>query len=158
LQASSATIEEVIMIAAGEVALGGHRAGGTFMCRCPNHPDRTPSLVVRDTISGVLVHCHAECPQSLVIEALRVRGVWARRERRLDPRPTSAPPARRYANRTVVAGRAVQNRRRRRRAAGCDLADRPRRERLQDRQKDARAGVGPRSRSMLMRTSSLGSA
>ena len=62
-------------------ALGGQRAGGTWMARCPVHDDRKPSLSIRDSDEGkVLVHCHAGCDQSQVIAKLRLRGLWNERD------------------------------------------------------------------------------
>lgn len=59
-------------------ALGGHRAGATWMARCPAHEDRLPSLAIRDGHDGrVLVRCHAGCPQREVIAALRERDLWS---------------------------------------------------------------------------------
>lgn len=58
-------------------ALGGGRAGGGWMARCPAHDDREPSLSIRAAgESRVLVHCHAGCTQGQVIAALRARGLW----------------------------------------------------------------------------------
>ena len=58
-------------------ALGGRRAGGTWMARCPAHDDREPSLSITDGRNGkVLVRCHAGCDQDDVIAALRLRHVW----------------------------------------------------------------------------------
>jgi putative DNA primase/helicase len=58
-------------------ALGGRKAGGAWIARCPAHDDRNPSLSIRDAADGtVLVHCHAGCEQTKVINALRVRGLW----------------------------------------------------------------------------------
>ena len=58
-------------------ALGGRKAGGSWMVRCPAHDDRTPSLSIRDTGDGkVLVRCHAGCEQEQVISILRSRGLW----------------------------------------------------------------------------------
>ena len=60
-------------------ALGGRKAGGGWMARCPAHDDRTPSLSIRDADDGkVLVRCHAGCDQERVIAALRARGLWDR--------------------------------------------------------------------------------
>ena len=60
--------------------LGGRKAGGGWMARCPAHDDRTPSLSIRDADDGkVLVHCHAGCDQERVIAALRSRGLWMER-------------------------------------------------------------------------------
>jgi len=58
-------------------ALGGRKAGGGWMARCPAHDDRTPSLSIRDADDGkVLVRCHTGCDQMLVIAALRSLGLW----------------------------------------------------------------------------------
>jgi hypothetical protein len=58
-------------------ALGGRKAGGGWMARCPAHDDRTPSLSIRDARDGkVLVRCHAGCDQEQVVSILRSRGLW----------------------------------------------------------------------------------
>jgi putative DNA primase/helicase len=58
-------------------ALGGHRAGTTWMARCPVHEDRSPSLSVTTGKDGkVLVRCHAGCDQRDVIATLKGRGLW----------------------------------------------------------------------------------
>lgn len=60
-------------------ALGGRKATGSWMARCPAHDDRNPSLSIRDTDDGkVLVRCHAGCDQERVIAALRWRGLWGK--------------------------------------------------------------------------------
>jgi hypothetical protein len=58
-------------------ALGGHRAGATWMARCPVHEDRSPSLAISAGKGGkVLVRCHAGCDQRDLIAALQERGLW----------------------------------------------------------------------------------
>ena len=58
-------------------ALGGHRAGTTWMARCPVHEDRSPSLSISSGKDGkVLVRCHAGCDQRDLIAALLQRGLW----------------------------------------------------------------------------------
>jgi DNA primase len=58
-------------------ALGGHRAGGTWMACCPVHDDRSPSLSISAGKDGkVLVRCHAGCEQRDLIAALQERGLW----------------------------------------------------------------------------------
>lgn len=58
-------------------ALGGHRAGATWMARCPVHDDSSPSLAISAGRHGkVLVRCHAGCDQRDVIAALIERGLW----------------------------------------------------------------------------------
>ena len=82
-------------------ALGGHRAGATWMARCPAHDDRSPSLSISSGKDGkVLVRCHAGCEQRDLIAVLQARGLWqttgralgnARNPRRRlaeDPTPT----------------------------------------------------------------------
>jgi putative DNA primase/helicase len=58
-------------------ALGGHRAGATWMARCPVHEDRIPSLSISASKDGkVLVRCHAGCDQRDLIAVLQERGLW----------------------------------------------------------------------------------
>jgi putative DNA primase/helicase len=58
-------------------ALGGRKAGGAWMTRCPAHDDRKPSLSIRDGDDGrVLARCHAGCEQERVIAALLSRWLW----------------------------------------------------------------------------------
>ena len=64
-------------------ALGGRKAGSSWLARCPAHDDREPSLSITDAKGGrVLVHCHAGCDQRDVIAALRSRGAWETTGRR----------------------------------------------------------------------------
>ena len=56
--------------------LGGKPKGNGFLCPCPAHDDRTPSLSVDDGENGPLVKCMAGCSQEDVIEALRMKGAW----------------------------------------------------------------------------------
>jgi hypothetical protein len=49
-------------------ALNGHRCGAGWVCRCPAHDDRRPSLSVAETkIGKVLVRCCAGCSQDAVM-------------------------------------------------------------------------------------------
>jgi hypothetical protein len=78
-------------------ALGGRRAGGGWIARCPAHEDRKPSLSITEAKGGkVLVRCHAGCDQGRVIAALRSRGLWEknnpRRFIRSAPRVAGATP------------------------------------------------------------------
>lgn len=57
-------------------ALNAHRSGSDWMAKCPAHNDRNPSLCIRDADGKVLLHCHAGCSQTDVIEALTARGIW----------------------------------------------------------------------------------
>ena len=57
--------------------LGGKQAGrDAFMCCCPAHEDRNPSLSVSEKDGKVLVKCFAGCGQSSVIDALIGLGLW----------------------------------------------------------------------------------
>jgi hypothetical protein len=71
-------------------ALGGRRAGGGWMARCPSHDDREPSLSIHHAADGkVLVCCHAGCEQRRVIAALRSRGLCNSDNRHQFTRPLS---------------------------------------------------------------------
>lgn len=64
-------------------ALGGRRAGHSWIARCPAHDDRTPSLSIRDADGKVLLRCHAGCEQRDVIAVLRAHGLWGAEGHRL---------------------------------------------------------------------------
>jgi putative DNA primase/helicase len=69
-------------------ALGGRKAGGGWMARCPVHADRDPSLSIRNADDGkVLLRCHAGCEQGRVIAALRSRRLWEENGHRRLTRP-----------------------------------------------------------------------
>lgn len=51
--------------------LGGHWTNGRGMCRCPAHPDKTPSLSVRTGVSTLLFKCFAGCTITEILQALR---------------------------------------------------------------------------------------
>jgi putative DNA primase/helicase len=52
--------------------LGGRKAGGSWVARCPAHDDRTPSLSLADGHDGrLLVKCWAGCSAHNVLSALR---------------------------------------------------------------------------------------
>jgi hypothetical protein len=56
---------------------GASRVGSGWMCRCPAHDDRTPSLHISDRDGGgLLAKCFAGCEQAEVVAALRARGLW----------------------------------------------------------------------------------
>lgn len=92
-------------------SLGGRRVGSHWMASCPTHEDRNPSLSIRDSDGGkVLVHCHAGCDQSVVIDELRFRGLWdsasdhcQRSAIGHSPSASYAPSTRDDGDRTAVA-------------------------------------------------------
>ena len=47
-----------------------HLAPGRWMALCPAHPDRRPSLSVRDSNGQVLLHCFAECETRAILDAI----------------------------------------------------------------------------------------
>ncbi|WP_244968659.1 DUF7146 domain-containing protein [Sphingobium fuliginis] len=61
--------------------LGGHWTAGKGMCRCPAHPDRSPSLSVRTGDIDLLFKCFAGCDTIDVLRAIA----------RLGPLPTAGP-------------------------------------------------------------------
>lgn len=91
-------------------ALGGasRKSGGGFMACCPAHDDRSPSLSIDDSDSGLLVKCFAGCSQEAVVTALKSRSLWPDADHistdhkhpvkmetwtPICPIPTDAPPA-----------------------------------------------------------------
>ncbi len=71
-------------------ALDGKRAGrDSYMCCCPAHLDRTPSMHISDIGGKVLVKCFAGCEQSALIAALKERGLWEPTTDRPMPRKTA---------------------------------------------------------------------
>lgn len=63
-------------------ALHAKRSGKFWVCCCPAHDDRTPSLSFWDGYRDVAFHCHAGCDSCDVIDALRDRGIWSKQRRR----------------------------------------------------------------------------
>lgn len=73
-------------------ALGGKRNGAGWLCPCPAHQDRTPSLSVRDGQNGrLLLTCFAGCAFDEVLAELRARGILPKRGERPLPRRDSRP-------------------------------------------------------------------
>ena len=53
-------------------ALGGRRSGDGWICHCPAHDDKNPSLAVKDGNNGKpILYCFAGCEYSAIVEALR---------------------------------------------------------------------------------------
>jgi putative DNA primase/helicase len=59
---------------------GPTRTSAGFLCRCPAHEDRMPSLSLGYGDQGkILVHCFAGCDPISVIAALQARNLWSMR-------------------------------------------------------------------------------
>lgn len=58
----------------------GQKSGGGYLTHCPAHLDETPSLSVSDEKGKLLVKCFGGCPQEVVIETLRAKGLWPTKE------------------------------------------------------------------------------
>jgi putative DNA primase/helicase len=58
--------------------LGGRpKSGGGYMCHCPAHDDKNPSLSLIDGDSGTpIFKCMSGCSQDAVIVSLKERGAW----------------------------------------------------------------------------------
>jgi hypothetical protein len=75
--------------------LGGQRSGNGWLCLCPAHGDKNPSLSVGLSDDGrLLFHCHSGCSQEEVIQALRDRGLWPEKlgDREQPPTGGRHPP------------------------------------------------------------------
>src|SRR5260221_13053682 len=78
-------------------ALDGHKSGKKqWLCCCPAHPDKTPSLSLADGRDGtLLVYCFAGCAAPDILRELRSQGLLDDREDQPESRPTRrvTPPA-----------------------------------------------------------------
>lgn len=78
-------------------ALGGAKQlSSGWLCRCPAHDDKNPSLKVTDGDDKVLVFCHAGCSQDEVINALNSFGLWLEKPPTSDSTETSARQAKMF--------------------------------------------------------------
>jgi putative DNA primase/helicase len=66
-------------------ALRAKKVGQSCMAHCLGHKDATPSMSISEKKGKTLVHCHAGCPQSVLIAALKARGLWPEGEHRGYP-------------------------------------------------------------------------
>src|SRR5215469_7436838 len=84
-------IVQRVQLSAEELAsaLGARRYGKNWRgpCPSPTHDDRNPSLDITQAGDRVLFICRAGCSQTEVIQALRSRGLWARRGESVSRRP-----------------------------------------------------------------------
>lgn len=64
--------------------LSGKQTTDGYVCLCPAHNDRNPSLSITEKDGKILVHCHAGCSQENVIQALKGLNLWLNKETRAD--------------------------------------------------------------------------
>lgn len=72
---------------AAEIAnrLGGKKVGGGYLCKCPAHNDRTPSLRIADGAQGtLLVRCYTGCSPADVLRELASRALLGERRELTD--------------------------------------------------------------------------
>jgi DNA primase len=70
--------------------LGGRRKSDTeIVCKCPAHPDKTPSLSVSLKDGKILFYCFAGCSQNSVFKALKDLSL-------IESRPTTITPIGNY--------------------------------------------------------------
>lgn len=43
---------------------------GSYICCCPAHRDKEPSLSIKETDERILLHCHAGCSAEMVMTAI----------------------------------------------------------------------------------------
>lgn len=60
-----------------------------WIARCPAHPDRNPSLSIREESNRILLHCFAGCSVDAICDALgiTVRDLFAERRLAQKPKP-----------------------------------------------------------------------
>lgn len=81
------------------VSLHGKWRGSYGMVRCVAHPDRNPSLRIREGDTGVpLVHCFSGCEPQTIIGVLRRMALWPDRDG-FAPRAPARASRRTYAKR-----------------------------------------------------------
>lgn len=54
----------------------------SYKACCPAHNDRNPSLTITDVGDKILVHCFSGCSQEEVLDALKARGMWTKKDDR----------------------------------------------------------------------------
>jgi putative DNA primase/helicase len=103
------------VMSAAEVAaaLGdARRSGAQWLARCPAHPDRSPSLALRDCDDGkLLAHCHAGCSSAVVLEKLRQLSLLPSHDAHQIARERNArpEPLEQDKHRLIICARAIWN-------------------------------------------------
>ena len=85
-------------------ALSGRLTGqNSWICLCPAHKDKAPSLSITKKDGKILFHCHAGCSQQAVLDALRSRSLWLEKSHHEtdNVRPPGIPA--RWDGKTYVA-------------------------------------------------------
>ena len=77
---------------------------GKYVARCPAHPDKSPSLSIRECDDGrVLIHCHAQCQIEDVLDAVGL-GFTDLMPERVGTEHSYKPLKSRFDARQVLAG------------------------------------------------------
>jgi len=74
---SNGSIEEIARALSGK-----KKSGGGYMCLCPAHADKNPSLSIDVEGDHLLLYCHAGCSSDDVIAELKARGLWSENGKR----------------------------------------------------------------------------
>ena len=77
---------------------GVRKSGAGWIAKCPAHPDKSPSLSIREGERGVILRCFAGCSFAAIVDALGLRQSDTFYE------SLSAPQRRQRATRAVLKG------------------------------------------------------
>ncbi|MDA8191447.1 MAG: hypothetical protein M0Z68_08295 [Gammaproteobacteria bacterium] len=77
---------------------GVRRSGAGWIAKCPAHPDKSPSLSIREGQRGAVLHCHAGCSFASIVDALGLKQSDTFNE------PLSGPQRRLRATKAVLKG------------------------------------------------------
>ena len=71
---------------------------GKYVGCCPGHPDKNPSLSIRETDNRILLHCWAGCPTEEILHALGLEfaDLFVQSQSRQKPSRTPQPPRPRH--------------------------------------------------------------
>ena len=61
-------------------ALNGKKSGSQYYCDCPVGNHRRAKLYLKDSSTGVLLHCKAGCEFRDIVKELESRGLWAKKD------------------------------------------------------------------------------
>lgn len=77
---------------------GVRKTGSGWIAKCPAHPDKSPSLSIREGERGILLRCFAGCTFGAIADALGLR------QSELFHEPLSAPQKRQRATKAILKG------------------------------------------------------